>query len=1661
MSEVEATLRLMTRAQTKRESSSEGDSRSRAPLMASFSPAAQRWFAASFSAPTPAQKQAWEAIGSRKNVLVVAPTGSGKTLAAFLWALDRLAAAPPADPGVRVLYVSPMKALGVDVERNLRAPLSGLREASRALGLDEPKITVGVRSGDTTPSERRRLLAHPPDILITTPESLYLMLTSKGAETLRSVETVIVDEVHALAGNKRGAHLALSLERLDALLGHPAQRIGLSATVEPVGEVARFLGGSLPVEVVRPPSEKTFDIVVEVPAADMTEPPIPEPEMVNANSSSDEHRLGSMWPSIERSLYERILGARSTIVFTNSRRQAERLTGRLNELHAARLEDELGRESETLEATPLSHAPGEDADRPAQGANSADPGGEEGLILARAHHGSVSKEARARVEEDLKSGRLRCVVATASLELGIDMGEVDLVVQIDPPPSVSSGLQRLGRSGHQVGGASSAVFYPTHRSKLLETAVIVQRMRAGEIETLRVVSNPLDVLAQQTIAEAVSGPLGVDEWYSTVRRSAPFRDLPRAAYTAVLDLISGKYPSTEFASLRARVDWDRTDNILHARPGALRLAVTNGGTIPDRGLYRVVVGSEEGGSTRVGELDEEMVYETRVGEVFTLGTTSWRVRQITRDTVEVEPAFGVVARTPFWRGDSPSRPVEVGRAIEKLTEQLSASPAVGSNRDGDADGPHELLREVGFDQFAADNALAYLREQEEAAGRVPNSSTFVVERTRDDVGDWLLILESPLGLAVHAPWALAINARLRDEWGLEGKTIPSNDGLVVRLPDFEDADDGPLDPELVALLRRDGPRSGGESARMPTATEIFAFDPEEIVEIVRKEVENSAVFAARFREASARALILGASKPGKRSPLWQQRLRASSLLEVACKYPDFPMILEALREVLQDVYDVDALREAMASLGRRQRTLVEVTTDVPSPFARSLLFGYVGEFMYSGDVPIGERRIAALSVDPQVLRELLGEVPLSELLEDRAVQEVESELQRTKPGWQARGADGLVDLLRALGPLTTAEISSRLLPDSGSPTESGNADGAHTGEDDRFDASTDFGALAATLDAGEELLEPSVGGLIDRAVAARRAVPIRMGGQEYLAAVEDVGLLVAAAGVVPPPGVAASFLETPAAPVRELLVRHLNSNAPFTADEVAARFGIAVPTLVSALRGIEDSGDALRGRFLPEENAQRRGLDPAQEQWVGTRVLDRIRSRSLSLLRGSVEPVPATAFAQFLASWQFCDGRLRGVDGLYTCLEQLERFPLPASTWETLVLPTRVGDYQPAMLDTLVSNGEISWVGAGSIGGRDGWVEFVPAGLASRAPLLPDRQKSAVEEAILDELHSRGALFASALLEGLTDRGLTVSTGELTESVWALVWDGLITSDSIAALRARIGGTKAAQKTARVRPRGRSLARVGMTGHRNRAATAAPSDPSLVGRWSLVTPEGIESDNGQDSGPDLSSDEATVWAVEMLERYGVVTRGSVVASDFPGGFSQAYRLYSDFEVSGTCRRGYFVEGLGGTQFAIPGAVDQLRATEQEQQRSCSDPTSLTVAATDPANPYGASLSWPATFSGQGGAKRKPGALITLVGGSPVLYLERGGKTLLGDPDATVSVQRSAVESLVETVRRGDLATFTVERINGEAALGSSWREALVDAGFAEVPRGLTLRRRIH
>ena len=1550
-----------------------------------FSPATREWFAGAFAEPTPAQLGAWEAVSSGAHALVVAPTGSGKTLAAFLWAIDRLASTPPSeDPRqrTRVLYISPLKALGVDVERNLRAPLVGVTQTAKRLGMPAPVVTVGVRSGDTTAQDRRLLARLPPDILITTPESLYLMLTSAAREILMGVETVIIDEVHAVAATKRGAHLALSLERLDLLLPKPAQRIGLSATVRPLAEVARFLAGRAPVTIVQPPAAKTFDLSVVVPVDDMTEPGMLAPREGSAAGPTgmSAEATGSIWPHVEEAIVEQILQHRSTIVFANSRRLAERLTARLNEIYVERLEE-----------LPLgaAGAVGGAASVGAEGSLGA--GVTEPLrdsfsstALARAHHGSVSKEQRAIIEDDLKSGRLRCVVATSSLELGIDMGAVDLVIQVESPPSVASGLQRIGRAGHQVGEISKGILFPKHRTDLIHASVAVDRMLTGQIEAIAVPANPLDVLAQQTVAAVALEGVEVEAWFETVRRSAPFAALPRSAFDATLDLLSGLYPSDEFAELRPRIVWDRVAGTITGRPGAQRLAVTSGGTIPDRGLFGVFMvggapagsGTDKGPGRRVGELDEEMVYESRVGDVFALGTTSWRIEDITHDQVLVSPAFGVPGKVPFWRGDGLGRPAELGAAIGAFTREIAGASA--------ADARARVAR-IGLDERAVGNLVALIDEQRKATGTVPSDTTLVVERFRDELGDWRVVLHSPYGMPVHAPWALAVSARVRDRLGVDGAAMAGDDGIVVRIPD--------TDAE-------------------PPGAELFVFEHDELQQIVTEEVGGSALFAARFRECAARALLLPRYNPGRRSPLWQQRQRASQLLDVARKYPSFPIVLETVREVLQDVYDLPALTRLTADIASRKIRVIETETEIPSPFARSLLFGYVAAFMYEGDSPLAERRAAALSLDPALLAELLGRAELRELLDPAVLELTERELQRLTPERLAKDAEGVIDALRMLGPLTLEELAQRSVPELAAEF----AIVAHAGAPRWAEV-----ANSAAQVTPQVLLQ---------LVKATRVLRVTIAGTVHWAVIEDAARLRDALGVPLPIGVPAAFIEPVDDPVGDLISRYARTHGPFTVQDAASRFGLGTAVVADTLRRLAADRRVVDGEFRPGATGT---------EWCSVEVLRRLRLRSLAALRQEVEPVDAATLGRFLPVWQGVGGSLRGVDGLVQVIDQLAGVALPASAWESLVLPARLPHYSQAWLDELTVSGEVIWSGSGALPGGDG---FISLHLAETAALtLPEpsgAETTELQREILATLAGGGAFFFRQLGAALAGTGLgIVDDKQLIDALWQLVWAGLVTNDTFSPLRAYLGGPAAPRRSQRTRSyRGRSLA----------VATAGP--PSAAGRWSLLP---------------LAEGDTTVRAKAMaellLERHGVVTRGAVVSEGIRGGFALAYKVLSGFEDSGRARRGYFVQGLGAAQFATTATVNRLRSFVVDPQQEAAG-VAITLAATDPANPWGAALPWPREpdeINTKRGHRpgRKAGALVVLVDGALTLYIERGGKTVLtfGSPPEALA---AAAVSLATTVR-SQLGKLRIERVDGEFSIGTVLGQALGEAGFAPTPQGMRLR----
>ncbi len=1471
-----------------------------------FSAVTRAWFEAAFDAPTAAQVGAWDAISAGRDALVVAPTGSGKTLAAFLWALDRLAVAAPveAKQRLRVLYISPLKALAVDIERNLRSPLAGMRAAAARLDAPLPDIAIAVRTGDTPAEDRRRFARTPPDIFITTPESLFLILTSQAREALAGVETVIVDEVHAVAGTKRGAHLALSLERLDRLLPKGAQRIGLSATVRPLEEVARFLSGGRPVTIVQPPSDKKLDLSVVVPVEDFTDPAGVGP--VDPMLSPEERH--SVWPTIDQRLVDLIRAHRSTIVFANSRRLAERLCSRINDLA--------------------------------------------GEQIARAHHGSVSREQRLLIEEDLKAGRLPAVVATSSLELGIDMGAVDLVIQVEAPTSVAQGLQRIGRAGHHVGEVSRGIIFPKFQGDLVECAVVVERMRAGQIEALAYPRNPLDVLAQQIVSMVAMEDWAVDDVEATVRQAAPFAELPRSALESVLDMLSGRYPSDEFAELRPRLNWDRATGTLSGRGGAQRLAVTSGGTIPDRGLFGVFLAGEKG--TRVGELDEEMVYESRVGEVFLLGASSWRIEDITHDRVLVTPAPGQPGKMPFWHGDAPGRPVELGKALGAFVRELISLPGPARR---------ERLATAGLDELAIDNLLSYLTEQQQATGTLPDDRTILVERFRDELGDWRVCIHSPFGARLHAPWALAIESRVRERLGLEVQTMYTDDGIVVRLPEADEA---------------------------PPADSIM-FDPEEIEELVVGQVGSSALFASRFRECAARALLLPRRRPGQRTPLWQQRQKSAGLLQVASSYGSFPVILETYRECLQDVFDLPGLIDLMGAIRRREVRVVEVDTPSPSPFATSLQFGYIAAFMYEGDAPLAERRAQALSLDRSLLAELLGREELRELIDPASLGDLELELQLLAEDRKVRTPDALHDALRSLGDLSVDEASHRSQDPAQTP------------------------AWLAELE------------------GTRRAIRIRVAGIERWIAIEDAARFRDALGAALPVGVPAAFLEPVEDPLADLVARFARTHGPFVPSEPAERLGLGIAVVHQTLQRLEHQGRTAQGEFRPGATGQ---------EWVDVQVLRRLRRRSLAALRKEVEPAPQEALARFLAAWQGLgpsSPRRADAAALYRVIDQLQGAPLPASSLEPQVLANRLPGYTPSLLDELCASGEIVWAGAGAVGANDGWVAL---STADAAPLLlPEplpAELSPQAARIRDELTGRGALFFRQIADAAGPHGTDTET---LLALWELVWAGLVTNDTLAPLRALIGGLK--PSTAR---RGHGPGHIRGPGlpRRGPSFPTRLGPPAAAGRWSLLP----------DREPDPTR-RLHAAAEQLLQRHGIVTRGAVMAERVTGGFAGVYPIFKALEESGRCRRGYFVEGLGGAQFALPGAVDRMRAlTDQHLER----PRTHVLAAADPAQPFGAALPWPDRDAERAGHRpgRKAGAVVVLVDGALVIYVERGGRTLLTyteDPE----ILQPAVDALALAVRDGLLGKLTVEKADGAEIFDTPVAVALTSAGFRASSRGLRLR----
>jgi ATP-dependent Lhr-like helicase len=1499
-----------------------------------FHPVTADWFRAVFEQPTSPQRLGWPAIARGENTLILAPTGTGKTLTAFLWCLDRLMLHRPENvtPGCRVIYLSPLKALAVDVERNLRSPLAGIANMARQAGVAFHPPEISIRTGDTSQKERSRFRRHPAEILITTPESLYLLLTSDASAALRQVDTVIVDEIHALVPTKRGAHLALSLERLEAITEGKIQRIGLSATQRPLEEVAHYLAGSSeaaedsaviayrPVTIVDASEPKKLDLRIEVPVEDMAR--MGQREELPSGAASQGPKRTSIWAAIHPRLVEIIRQRTSTIIFVNSRRIAERLAGAINELA--------------------------------------------GEQLARAHHGSIAAAQRAEIEEQLKAGRLRALVATSSLELGIDMGAVDLVIQIEAPPSVASAMQRIGRAGHHVGAASEGVIFPKYRADLIACAAVTRAMHEGLVESTRFLRNPLDVLAQQIVAIVAQPPaktmatadqsagIAVEDVFRLIRGAAPFSSLTRTAFNGVLDLLAGRYPSDEFADLRPRITWDRVHNMLTPREGVKMLAILNGGTIPDRGLYGVFLSGTEGKPVRVGELDEEMVFESRTGDTFILGASTWRIDEITHDRVLVSPAPGQPGKMPFWHGDSPGRPLEFGRRIGHLVREIRALPRNAALS--------RLTRDHDLDALAAENMIRFLADQEIATTAVPDDRTIVIERTRDEMGDWRVCVLTPFGSRIHAPWAMAISGRIRASGGPDVEAMWGDDGFVLRFPDS----DGAPDSDLVLL------------------------DADEATSLVLNQLSGTALFAAKFRESAARALLLPRRRAQGRAPLWQQRKRAYDLLSVASRYPDFPILLEAYRECMRDVFDMPALLETLRGISQRNVRVHVADTRTPSPFASSLLFSYVANYIYDGDAPLAERRAQALSIDQEQLRDLLGDADLRELLDADAIAEVEEQLQGLLETQRVRSADGIHDLLLRVGDLSRDELARRLA-------------------------------------------EPDLIDHLDRLLRARRLLEIKIAGEKRLIAVEEAARYRDALGIPLPPGLAPALLQPVAKPVLELVRRFARTHGPFTLREVTTRFALDTPSVEAALQALLLDGRILEGGFRP---------GGVYREWCDAEVLRLIRRKSLARLRREVEPIEQQTFARFATHWQGVLQRRRGLDALLDTIEHLQGAPLAASLLEASILPARLANYSPGNLDTLIAAGEVVWCGFDSLGEHDGRIAlFLSDKLRTLLPppTAPVTNLEPREATLVEQLTRSGAAFFASLHEAVGGG----YPGETLDALWNLVWRGLVTNDTFHALRAYVAKPAASSRQPKRQHN--------LPSFRSRRTTP----PSAQGRWSLVP---------------ASTSTPTEWshafAHQLLNRYGVLTRESAANENLPGGFTAIYDVLKALEESGRIRRGYFVAGLGATQFALPAAVDLLRGLRAAPSEE--KPEMVFVAATDPANLYGSVIPWPQHGEEGRQLTRSAGASVILRNGELAAYLRRNQPSLqiflpAEEPDRSNAARDLSVflASLAqqEMERREDQrGGMLISTINGQPAAQHFLARFLQEAGFHLAPLGLNYRR---
>lgn len=1570
-----------------------------------FLPPVRRWFESAFGEPTPPQVLGWPAIQRGEHTLILSPTGSGKTLAAFLVGINDIytrLAAEAIHQGVELLYISPLKALNNDIERNLRVPLAGIRETSVAMGAPLPRLRVAVRTGDTPQAMRASMVRHPPHILITTPESLYLILTSPQARNiLRTVRTLIVDEIHTLCGNKRGVHLALSLERLEHLADRPIQRIGLSATQRPLEEVARFLGGYIwaegtgghekelvprAVTIIDAGCEKALDLQVVTAVDDLRYAP-----------------GHSIWSSVIPQVLQMILQHNTTLIFANSRRQAERAADRLNAQYLAESEEEV----------------------PPGSTEVLSPGGVPRTIgftgtgitdgPFRAHHGSISRTARFELEQALKEGRLPALVGTSSLELGIDIGSVDLVVQLQSPKGIARGLQRVGRSGHLVGQTSVGRIFPTHLEDLLEAAAVAHGMLTGDVEPTYTPQNCLDVLAQQVVAMVSVQDWDVDALYDLIRCAYPYGQLTPQLYRSVLDMLSGKYPSASFRELRPRLVWNRVDNRLAALPGSRLLALHNGGTIPDRGVFGVYLPD---GTTKLGELDEEFVFETRPGDVFSLGSQVWRVVNVTADRVVVADGTGATPRMPFWRGDIPYRDYHLGLRLghlrRALTEQIEPLPPLPELPDQPwPEAALQTLRwlqkEYVLDERSARNAMLYVQRQIASLGAISSDRAIILETFADALGDWRLVVHSCFGGRVNSAWALALANAFRERLGITPEMQVSDDGILFRFPEADSAP--PLDI-------------------------VTGMGFEETKERLLVELPNSALFGAQFRVNAARSLLLPrASGSRRRTPFWLQRLRAKDLLAVAKGFGDFPIVAETYRDCLREVLDLDHLEELLRGIERGEIRIVKAETVAPSPVAANLLFNFAAIHMYEWDAPKLERQIQALALDRHLLAQLLDEGELANLLRPEAVAQVEAELSRIAEGYQARTLEELASLIEEAGDLTTGELLARC-PDQGQ-------------------------------------------GWLDELVGQGRIMQIKLGSDQEVGprwiATTAYGLYRDAFGLpqTPPLPVPAHLLaaqQTQDEARLSILRRFLRHHGPRQRSEILQRYPFPVKWLDEALAQLAEAGEIVSGRLT----AAAETMFPAEEQICDRHVLQRIHQRTLLLLRKEVQPVSVAGYADFLLRWQhlYPEERFSGPDALQRAMAQLRGATAPGIVWLRDMLTLRVRDYREMDLEMLCASGEWFWVGLGGKDPKRSRIRLLPRGEGALflEPQPEDLSElSAEARAVLAFLQQEGACFLADL-----QSGLGLDSQAIGVALIELVMAGLVTNDTIGALReiimhpvseedrpplSSLEAELDAWRRSRPQPR---LTAERYRAAKHRVAKVVRDSPRWPGRWSLVH---RFSAWGQDVSPE---ERAAQQARQLLARHGIATRASLDLEEGSWDWPNIYAQFTLMEMRGEIRRGYFVRGLPGIQFATPEALEQLRAWSGERQERGADPEQLVLMnACDPANLFGLGAKLPSALesarrlsSGRDMAAdldparlpRLPGNYLVALRGKPILGVLNGGARIVALPDVGEEVLLQGVRLfLTHIAESGDLAPspyrVLVEAWNGEPPIGGPGESLLTALGF--------------